>query len=148
MFRYAAGGRSGARVAALVDERKRLEKDLADARKALALGGGGSTATSAAPADEDIAGIKFSGQVIDGLDARELRPLLDQAKQRLALAVAVTDDLAGRFSAVELVRVGVEILGGKGGGGRADMAQGGGPDGAKATAAIAAVRDALARVPA
>src|SRR5690606_2423436 len=89
----------------------------------------------------------------------ELRGLLDQAKQRLgsgiaaicavnegkaAFAVAVTDDLTGRFSAVDLVRAGVETLGGKGGGGRADMAQGGGPDGTKAADAIEAVRKALA----
>ena len=150
---------AAARVSALVEERKRLEKDLADVRKALALGGGGGAAPE--QADEDIAGVKFSGQVIDGLDPRELRPLLDQAKQRMgsgvaaicavndgktAFAVAVTDDLIGRFSAVELVRVGVETLGGKGGGGRPDMAQGGGPDGSKASEAIAAVRDALAKV--
>jgi alanyl-tRNA synthetase len=99
--------------------------------------------------------------VIDGLDARELRPLLDQAKQRMgsgvaaicatndgkaAFAVAVTDDLTSRYSAVELVRIGVETLGGKGGGGRPDMAQGGGPDASKAADAIAAVRGALAKV--
>jgi alanyl-tRNA synthetase len=150
---------AAARVAALVEERKRLEKELAEARKALALGGG---AGSPAPqADEDVAGITFSGQVIDGLDARELRPMLDQAKQRMgsgvaaicavndgkaAFAVAVTDDLTSRYSAVELVRIGVEMLGGKGGGGRPDMAQGGGPDGSKAAEALAAVRDALAKV--
>ena len=148
---------AAARVAALVEERKRLDRELADAKKALALGGGSSS--PAAQADEEIAGVKFSGQVIDGLDARELRPLLDQAKQRMgsgvaaicavndgkaAFAVAVTDDLTARYSAVDLVRLGVEILGGKGGGGRADMAQGGGPDGARAAEAIAAVRAALA----
>ncbi|MDP4575563.1 alanine--tRNA ligase [Qipengyuania sp. G39] len=146
------------RVAALVDERKRLEKELAEAKRALALGGGGSG--DAGPADEDIGGIAFSGQVIDGLNPKELRPLLDEAKTRMgsgiaaicavndgkaAFACAVTDDLTHRFSAVELVRAGVEALGGKGGGGRADMAQGGGPDGSKAQDALAAVREALAR---
>jgi alanyl-tRNA synthetase len=146
------------RVAALVDERRRLERELAEAKRALALSGGAGQA--AGPADEDIAGIKFSGQVIEGLEARELRGLLDQAKQRLgsgvaaiaavnegraAFAVAVTDDLTARFSAVDLVRAGVEALGGKGGGGRPDMAQGGGPDGSKAAEAIAAVRAALTR---
>ena len=145
-----------ARVAALLDERKRLERELADAKKALALGGSGPAAASG---DEDIGGVAFSGQVIDGLEAKELRGLLDAAKARMgsgvaaiaavnegraAFAVAVTDDLIGRFSAVELVKLGVEALGGKGGGGRADMAQGGGPDGAKAAEAIAAVRAALA----
>ena len=147
------------RVAALVDERKRLEKELADARRALALGGGGSAGGETAVADEDVGGVKFSGQVIDGLEPRELRPLLDEAKKRLgsgvaaicavndgkgAIAVAVTDDLTDRFSAVDLVRAGVEAMGGKGGGGRPDMAQGGGPDGAKAADAIAAVKQALA----
>jgi alanyl-tRNA synthetase len=146
-----------ARVAALVDERKRLERELAEVKKALALGGGATAA--AGPADEEVAGVKFAGQVIDGLEARELRGLLDQAKARLgsgvaaivavndgraAIAAAVTDDLTARFSAVDLVRAGVEALGGKGGGGRPDMAQGGGPDGTQAAAAIAAVRAALA----
>jgi alanyl-tRNA synthetase len=147
-----------ARVAALVEERKRLEKELADAKRSLALGGGGG---EAGPADEDIGGVTFSGQVLEGLDPKELRPLLDEAKKRMgsgvaaacavndgkgAFAVAVTDDLTGRFSAVDLVRIGVEALGGKGGGGRPDMAQGGGPDGSRASEAIAAVREALAKV--
>ncbi|MGC1270841.1 MAG: alanine--tRNA ligase [Croceibacterium sp.] len=145
-----------ARVTALMDERKRLERELAEAKKALALGGGGG---SAAAADEEVNGVKFSGQVLQGMDAKELRGLLDAAKQRMgsgvaaivavndgraAFAVAVTDDLTSRFSAVDFVRTGVELLGGKGGGGRPDMAQGGGPDGDQADAAIAAVRAALA----
>jgi alanyl-tRNA synthetase len=146
------------RIAALLAERKALEKELAEAKKALALGGGGGGA--AANSDEEVGGVKFSGQVLDGLNPKELRPLLDEAKARLgsgiaaavavnegkaAFAVAVTDDLTDRFSAVELVRVGVETLGGKGGGGRPDMAQGGGPDGGKADEAIAAVKAALAK---
>ncbi len=146
-----------ARVAALVDERRKLERELAEAKKALALGGGGAGAAPAA--DESIAGVTFTGQVIEGLEAKELRGLLDQAKARIgsgvaaliavndgraSIAVAVTDDLTGRLSAVDLVRAGVEALGGKGGGGRPDMAQGGGPDGANAAAAIAAVRAVLA----
>jgi alanyl-tRNA synthetase len=150
-----------ARVAALVDERKRLERELAEAKKALALGGGSAAASG--PADEEIGGVKFSGQVIEGLEPKDLRGLLDEAKNRMgsgvaaicavndgkaAFAVAVTDDLSDRLSAVDLVRVGVAALGGKGGGGRPDMAQGGGPDGSKATDAIEAVRSALAAVPA
>ncbi|MDE2560917.1 MAG: alanine--tRNA ligase [Sphingomonadales bacterium] len=146
------------RVATLLDERRKLERELAEAKKALALGGGGGTA-KAEVADVEVNGVRFSGQVIEGLEARELRGLLDQAKARMgsgvaaivavndgkaAIAAAVTEDLAGRFSAVDLVRKGVEALGGKGGGGRADMAQGGGPDGDKAADAIAAVRAALA----
>jgi alanyl-tRNA synthetase len=144
-----------ARLAALLDERKRLEKELAEAKKALALGGGTG---SAATADETVAGVTFSGQVLEGLDPKELRPLLDTAKQRMgsgiaaviavndgkaSIAAAVTEDLTARFSAVDLVRAGVEALGGKGGGGRPDMAQGGGPDGGKAAEALAAVKAVL-----
>ncbi|MCW1382925.1 alanine--tRNA ligase [Novosphingobium sp. KCTC 2891] len=143
------------RVAALLDERRKLERELAEAKKALALGGGGAKAESA---DEDVGGIKFSGQVLDGLDPKELRGLLDQAKQRLgsgvavivavnegkaSVAAAVTEDMVGKVSAVDLVRAGVEALGGKGGGGRPDMAQGGGPDGSKAAEAIAAAKAVL-----
>ncbi|MBF9152761.1 alanine--tRNA ligase [Novosphingobium jiangmenense] len=145
-----------ARVSALMEERKKLERELAEAKKALALGGGGAKAENA---DEEVGGVKFSGQVLDGLDPKELRGLLDQAKQRLgsgvavivavnegkaSIAAAVTEDLAGKVSAVDLVRAGVEALGGKGGGGRPDMAQGGGPDGAKAADAIAAAKAVLA----
>lgn len=144
------------RVTTLMEERKQLEKDLAEARKVLALGGGGSDA--AAPADEDIDGVTYAGQIVEGLDPKELRGLLDETKKRIgsgvaaiaavndgraAFAVAVTADLADRFNAIDLVRKGVEALGGKGGGGRSDMAQGGGPDGAKAGDAIAAVKSAL-----
>ncbi len=145
-----------ARVAALMDERKKLERELAEAKKALALGGGSARVENA---DEEINGVKFSGQVLEGLDPKDLRGLLDQAKQRLgsgvavivavnegkaSIAAAVTDDQTGNVSAVDLVRAGVEALGGKGGGGRPDMAQGGGPDGSKAADAIAAARAILA----
>jgi alanyl-tRNA synthetase len=148
-----------ARVAVLLDERRKLERELADARKALALSGAGAAnGAKTAAADEEVGGIKFSGQVIEGLDAKELRGLLDHEKQRMgsgvaaivavnegraSIAAAVTEDLIARFSAVDLVRAGVEALGGKGGGGRPDMAQGGGPDGVKAAEAIAAVKAAL-----
>ncbi|WP_404480695.1 alanine--tRNA ligase [Novosphingobium sp. BL-52-GroH] len=149
-----------ARVAALLDERRKLERELAEAKKALALSGAlGGGSAKAESADEEVGGVKFSGQVLEGLDPKDLRGLLDQAKQRLgsgvaaivavnegkaSIAAAVTEDLTATISAVELVRKGVEALGGKGGGGRADMAQGGGPDGAKAADAIAAVKAALA----
>jgi alanyl-tRNA synthetase len=146
------------RIAALVEERRTLERELAEARKALALSGG-SGKTGAAV--ETVGGLSFTGQVIDGLDPKELRGLLDQAKTslgsgiavmiainegRAAFAAAVTDDLTSRISAVDLVRAGVEALGGKGGGGRPDMAQGGGPDGSKAEAALAAVRSLIEKV--
>ncbi len=148
-----------ARITALLDERKRLEKELSEAKKALALGGGAATAGGGAPADEEIGGVVFSGQVLEGLSPKELRPLLDETKARIgsgvaaivavndgkaSIAAAVTGDLTDRFSAVDLVRAGVEALGGKGGGGRPDMAQGGGPDGAKGPDAIAAIKQVLA----
>ncbi|WP_147158270.1 alanine--tRNA ligase [Novosphingobium sediminis] len=148
-----------ARVAALVDERRKLERELAEAKKALALAGASGGGAAAAPADEQVGGVTFSGQVLEGMDPKELRGLLDQAKARMgsgvavivavnegkaSIAAAVTEDLVGKLSAVDLVRAGVEALGGKGGGGRPDMAQGGGPDGSKAADAIAAAKGVLA----
>ena len=144
-----------ARVAALVDDRRRLERELAEARRALALGGGAAAAVAA----EQVAGVGFIGQVVDGIEAKALRGLVDDAKARLgsgvaivvatnagraAVAVGVTDDLVTRISAVDLVRVAAAAVGGQGGGGRPDLAQAGGPDGAKAADAVAAVRAALA----
>jgi alanyl-tRNA synthetase len=121
--------------------------------------GRGGKAEAAGP--EQVGGRAFLGQVVDGLDPKSLRSEIDAMKQRLgsgvaalvavnegrgSVAVGVTDDLAGQISAVELVKVAVAALGGQGGGGRPDMAQGGGPDGAKAQAALDAVRDALGKV--
>jgi alanyl-tRNA synthetase len=149
-----------ARVATLIEERRRLERELAEAKKALAMGGGGK-AEAAGP--EQVGGHAFIGQVFDGMDPKALRGLVDEAKQRLgsgvavmvtvndgrgSVAVGVTADLAGQRSAVDLVRRAVEALGGQGGGGRPDMAQGGGPDGSKAAEAVQAVREALESVPA
>ena len=157
----AAPDEAAGRVAALAEERKRLEKDLAEAKRQLALSGGGTGSADPQQADERIAGVTFSGQVLEGLEPKELRPLLDEAKKRMgsgvaaacavndgkaAFAVAVTDDLTDRFDAVALVREGVAALGGKGGGGRPDMAQGGGPEASQAEAAIEAVRKVLASV--
>ncbi len=145
------------RVAILVEERKKLERELTEAKKALALAGDGGGAKAAET--ETIGDIAFAGQVIQGLHPKELRGLVDQAKKQLSsgvsalvavndgratVAVGVTDDLTERFSAVDLVQAGVAAVGGKGGGGRPDMAQGGGPDGAKADDAIAAIRAVLA----
>ncbi len=144
------------RVAILVEERKKLERELTEAKKALALAGDGGGAKAAET--ETIGDIAFAGQVIQGLHPKELRGLVDQAKKQLSsgvsalvavndgratVAVGVTDDLTERFSAVDLVQAGVAAVGGKGGGGRPDMAQGGGPDGAKADDAIAAIRAVL-----
>ncbi|MCG7348675.1 alanine--tRNA ligase [Sphingomonas sp. ACRSK] len=143
------------RVATLVEERRRLERELAEAKKALALGGG----AGAAPAGpETVGGVAFVGQVLDGLEAKALRGAVDEAKQRIgsgvvalvavnegraSVAVGVTADLVGTHSAVDLVKAAVAALGGQGGGGRPDMAQGGGPDGDKGAEALAAVRAVL-----
>ncbi|HEY0148578.1 MAG TPA: alanine--tRNA ligase [Allosphingosinicella sp.] len=147
-----------ARVATLIEDRRRLERELAEAKKALAMGGGGK-AQEAGP--EQVGGHAFIGQVFDGMDPKALRGLIDDAKQRLgsgvavvvavndgraSVAVGVTADLAGARSAVDLVRRAVDALGGQGGGGRPDMAQGGGPDGSKAADAVQAVREALESV--
>ncbi len=147
-----------ARIAALVDERKRLERELAAAKKALALGGGPGSGESG-PDIETIGSVKFIGQIADGLEAKSLRGAVDEAKAKLgsgiaaiiavndgraSVAVGVTDDLKADHDAVALLRAAVETLGGKGGGGRPDMAQGGGPDGDKAAEALAAIRDRLA----
>jgi len=148
-----------ARIAALVEERKRLERELADAKKALAMGGGAAKSDAAAP--DEVNGYKFIGQVVEGLDPKDLRAAVDDMKKRLgsgigvlvavndgraSVAVGVTDDLAGQISAVDLVKAAVAALGGQGGGGRPDMAQGGGPDGSQADEALKAVRDALEKV--
>ena len=147
-----------ARIAALVEERKRLERELADAKKALAMGGGSK---AAGPEVEQVNGHNFLGQVVEGLDPKGLRAAVDEMKQKLgsgigalvavndgraSVAVGVTDDLVGQVSAVELVKAAVAALGGQGGGGRPDMAQGGGPDGDKGQDALTAVKTALEKV--
>jgi alanyl-tRNA synthetase len=148
------------RVAQLSDERRKLERELADARKQLALGGG---AKGTGPAAAAMAGdIKVDMRVVEGVAAKDLKSLADDAKSRIgsgvvafaavadgkaSLVVGVTDDLTKRISAVDLVKLGAEALGGKGGGGRPDMAQAGGPDGGKAQAALDAIRDKLAALP-
>ena len=121
--------------------------------------GGGSSAEAVGP--EQVGGYAFLGQVVDGLDSKNLRGEVDAMKQRLgsgiaaliatndgraSVAVGVTDDLVATVSAVDLVKAAVAALGGQGGGGRPDMAQGGGPDGEKAVEALQAVREALAKV--
>jgi len=143
------------RIAALLDDRKRLESELSEVRRKLATGGG----AGAAPSYKEIAGIKFAGRVLDGVPARELKAVADDLKRQVgsgvvaicasaegkaSLVVGVTDDLTATLSAVDLVRAGAAALGGKGGGGRPDMAQAGGPDAAKGDAAIAAIEQALA----
>ncbi|MBN9070923.1 MAG: alanine--tRNA ligase [Rhizobiales bacterium] len=147
-----------ARVESLVDERRKLERELAEARKKLALGGSGPA--DAAAAVETIAGVGFLGKSVSGVAPKDLKNLADEGKKSLgsgvvvfvgasddgkaSVVVGVTEDLTKRFSAVDLVRVASAALGGQGGGGRPDMAQAGGPDATKADDAIAAVKAALA----
>jgi alanyl-tRNA synthetase len=147
----------GARVEALVADRKKLERELADARQKLALGGGGG---ASAPAAEIVAGVQFDGRVVEGVSPKEMRPLVDEARKRLkengvvayaavnegkaAITVALTADLVGRFDAAQLARAAVAAMGGQGAGGKPDFAQGGAPDGAKAADGVAAVKAALA----
>ena len=150
------------RVKALMDEKKVLEKQLADAKRQIALGGGGGAANGAASADaiKTIGTVKLFARTVQGLNPKDLRGLIDDGKKQVGsgivavvgvtedgkagLAVGVTDDLTKTWSAVDLVKVGAEALGGKGGGGRPDMAQAGGPDGAKAGDALAAIEALLA----
>ena len=149
------------RLKALVEERRALEKQLADAKRQLALGGGASAGTAAnGEAIRSIGNVKLLARTVQGLNPKDLRGLIDDGKKQVGsgivavvgvtedgkagLAVGVTDDLIKTWSAVDLVKAGAEALGGKGGGGRPDMAQAGGPDGAKAGDALKAIEARLA----
>lgn len=144
------------RVAQLLEERKKLERELTDTRRKLAAGGGGTSAAD--DASQDIGGVTFTARALTDVPPRELKSLVDDIKDSIgsgivavagafdgkgSIVVGVTSDLIKRFSAVDLVRIGVAELGGKGGGGRPDMAQGGGPDPSKTEAALAAIEAAL-----
>jgi alanyl-tRNA synthetase len=147
-----------ARVAALLDERKKLERDLSEAKKKLAMGGG-AAAKDGVDGVHQVNGVKLIARAVSGIDLKDLRSLADEGKKQVGsgvvaivglsddgkagIVVGVTADLTSRFSAVDLVRKGAEALGGKGGGGRPDMAQAGGPDGSKAEAALAVIAAAL-----
>ena len=142
------------RLKALLEERRKLEQDLAEARRRLAAGG-----TEAALEVKEIDGVKFAPRILDDTPPKDLKGLADEIKRRVgsgvvalitvnegraSLVVGVTDDLTDRVSAIDLVRAGSRIVGGKGGGGRPDMAQAGGPEGAKAAQALKAIEAALA----
>jgi len=144
-----------ARVDALVADRKRLEKELAEAKKQLALGGGGGAASG----PEDVGGVALIARVLDGVGGKELRGVAEEFKKQLAsgivalvgtsdgkaaVTVAVTADLVGRFSAADLAKAAVLAMGGQGAGGKADFAQGGAPDATKAEAGLEAIKAALA----
>jgi len=144
------------RLQALIEDKRKLERELQDARRKLAMGGG---ASKSAEAIRDVAGVKFYSRALSGVDMKDLKSLADEAKEsvgsgvvaiaatgedgRASLVVAVTPDQTQRFNAVDLVRLGSTALGGKGGGGRPDMAQAGGPEGANADKALAAVEEAI-----
>jgi alanyl-tRNA synthetase len=146
------------RVTILSEERRKLEREVADLRRKLAMAGGDGAA-SATDDIRDIAGVKFLGRALNGVEMKDLKGIADDGKAKVGsgivaiigvgadgkagIVVGVTPDLTSRFSAVDLVRIGSEALGGKGGGGRPDMAQAGGPNGAAAEAALAAVASAL-----
>jgi len=140
------------RIEALLEERRRFEKELSELRRQLATGGGAATA------NKKIGELTFAGRQLDGVPAKDLKGMADDLKKQIgsgvialvsnsegkaSLVVAVTDDLTSRYSAVDLVRVGSEAVGGKGGGGRPDMAQAGGPDGALVGKALEAIEERL-----
>ena len=145
------------RLAHVLEERRRLERELAEARKKLALGGG--SRVDGGDGVRTVGDVKLIARAVSDIDLKDLRSLADEGKKRIGsgvvaivgvsqegkagVVVGVTDDLTARFSAVDLVRKGAEALGGKGGGGRSDMAQAGGPDGSKAHAALEAIASAL-----
>ena len=141
------------RVSTLIEERRKLERELAEARRKLATGGGGAAAET-----QDVGGLKYAPKLVEDVPAKDLKNLADDLKKQLgsgvvavvssaegkaSIVVGVTEDLTARISAVDLVRVGSEALGGKGGGGRPDMAQAGGPNAAAGQAALDAIRAAL-----
>ncbi|MFN3826747.1 MAG: alanine--tRNA ligase [Micavibrio sp.] len=145
------------RVKALMDEKKKLEQELSNLRRQMATGGG--AAAGAGPEVKEIGGMKFTARVLEGFPAKDLKPMVDDLKSKLgsgvitliatedgkaSIVVGVTADLTAKVSAVDLVKTGVEVLGGKGGGGRPDMAQGGGPNGSAANDAVSAIEKILA----
>jgi alanyl-tRNA synthetase len=146
-----------ARVATLEAQRRQLEKELGDAKRQLAMGGGGAGAAAAGP--EEIGGVKLMARVMEGVGGKDLRPIAEEYKKQLpdgvialvssldgkaAVAVAVTGSAQAKFNAVELTKAAVAAMGGQGAGGRPDFAQGGAPNGAKAQAGLDAIKAALA----
>jgi alanyl-tRNA synthetase len=154
-----------ARIASLMDERKKLERDLSDARKKLAMSGGAAVSDGSAAGSggvREVGNVKLMARSVENIEMKDLKSLADDGKKQLGsgvvaivgvtgdgkagVVVGVTSDLTSRFNAVDLARVASQVLGGKGGGGRPDMAQAGGPDGAKAGAALSAIEKAMASV--
>src|SRR6195256_2317418 len=152
-----------ARIASQMEERKKLERDLSEARKKLAMGGGAQASNGSAAGGNgvrEVGNVKLMARAVEGIEMKDLKSLVDDGKKQLGsgvvaivavtedgkagVVVGVTPDLTSRFSAVDLVKIASATLGGKGGGGRPDMAQAGGPDGAKAGAALDAIEKAMA----
>ena len=148
-------GEVAARVEALEVQRRKLEKELAEAKRQLAMGGGGG---AAAAGPEDVAGVKLMARVMEGVGGKDLRPIAEEFKKQLpdgvialvgvaegkaAVTVAVTGAAQGRFNAADLAKAAVLAMGGQGAGGRPDFAQGGAPDGSKAGEGLAAVKAAI-----
>ncbi len=149
-----------ARIGSLLDERRKIERELSDAKRKLAMGGGAKSGDGGADGVRTVGDVKLMARSVSGIDLKDLRSLADEGKKQVGsgvvaivglsddgkagVVVGVTPDLTGRFNAVDLVRKGAEALGGKGGGGRPDMAQAGGPDGSKADDALKAIEAALA----
>jgi len=139
------------RVEALIADRRKLERDLADAKRQLAMGGGGGEAAAV----EEIGGIKLMARILEGIGGKDLRPIAEDYKKQVgsgvvaligvldgkaAVTVAVTNDLTGRFNAAELAKAAVLAMGGQGAGGKPDFAQGGAPDGGQAQAGLEAIK--------
>jgi len=147
------------RIQSLVEERRKLNRELAEARKKLALSGGAAAGANGADALREVGEVKMLGRTVEGIPPKDLRGLVDDGKRQIGsgivaivgkgedgkagIVVGVTSDLTDEYDAVELVRAGAEALGGKGGGGRRDMAQAGGPDGSRADAALDAIEERL-----
>ena len=145
------------RLAQVLDERRRLERELSEAKKKLAMGGGARA--QGADGVRVVGDVKLLARAVEGIEIKDLKSLADEGKKQLgsgvvalvattadgkaSIVVGVTPDLVARISAVDLVRRASEVLGGKGGGGKPDMAQAGGPDGSKAEAALKAIEGAL-----
>ena len=156
-----------ARAKTALEDRKKLERELSDVKKKLAMSGGsgmsggmdGGGKSDGADGVRSIGDVKLMARAVEGIDLKDLRSLADEGKKKVGsgivaivgvtedgkagVVVGVTSDLVARFNAVHLVRKAAEVLGGKGGGGRPDMAQAGGPDGSKADAALKAIEAAL-----
>jgi alanyl-tRNA synthetase len=143
-----------------MEEKRRLDRELTEAKKAIALGGSGGAARHDGGEVRQIGQVRLMARTVQGIPPKDLRGLVDEGKRKIGsgivaivgvsdegkagIVVGVTDDLTGDYSAVDLVRAGAEALGGGGGGGRPDMAQAGGPDGSQAEAALAAIEKHLA----